>query len=75
MKKKTGFIHKLCFIIVITIISIIDFFTDTEWTPLFTNKRYGILPLLSGTLLTSFIAIAVLLLLAALVYTVVNYKI
>ncbi len=40
-------------------VSIIEFFTDTEWTPLFTNKRYGILPLLSGTLLTSFIAILV----------------
>lgn len=40
-------------------VSILDFFTDTEWTPLFTNKRYGILPLLSGTLLTSFIAILV----------------
>ena len=40
-------------------VSIIEFFTDTEWTPLFTQKRYGILPLLSGTLLTSFIAILV----------------
>ena len=40
-------------------VSIIEFFTDTQWTPLFTDKHYGILPLLSGTLLTSFIAIAV----------------
>ena len=40
-------------------VSIVDFFTDTQWTPLFTDKHYGILPLLSGTLLTSFIAIAV----------------
>lgn len=40
-------------------VSIIDFFTDTQWTPLFTEKHFGILPLLSGTLLTSFIAIAV----------------
>jgi phosphate transport system permease protein len=40
-------------------VSIVEFFTDTEWTPLFTKKRYGILPLLSGTLLTSFIAILV----------------
>jgi len=38
-------------------ISIFDFLTDTEWTPLFAQKRYGILPLLSGTLLTTFIAI------------------
>ena len=38
-------------------VSIIDFFTDTQWTPLFTEKHFGILPLLSGTLLTSFIAI------------------
>ncbi len=40
-------------------ISIIDFFTDTQWTPLFADKHYGILPLLSGTLITSFIAISV----------------
>lgn len=39
-------------------VSLIDFLTDTEWTPLFTEKHFGILPLLSGTLLTSFIAIA-----------------
>ena len=39
-------------------VSIIDFLTDTEWTPLFAQKHFGILPLLSGTLLVSFIAIA-----------------
>lgn len=38
-------------------VSIIDFFSDSEWTPLFTNKHYGILPLLSGTLLTTIIAL------------------
>ncbi|MFZ9943805.1 MAG: phosphate ABC transporter permease subunit PstC [Bacteroidia bacterium] len=40
-------------------VSIIDFLTDTQWTPLFADKHFGILPLLSGTLLTSFIAIMV----------------
>ncbi len=40
-------------------VSIVDFLTDTEWTPLFTQKSYGILPLLSGTLLTTVIAISV----------------
>lgn len=40
-------------------VSIFDFLTDTSWTPLFTQKSYGILPLLSGTLLTTVIAIAV----------------
>ena len=40
-------------------VSIIDFLTDTEWTPLFAEKHFGILPLLSGTFLTTFIAIAV----------------
>ena len=40
-------------------VSIFDFLTDTQWTPLFTEKHFGILPLLSGTMLTSFIAIAV----------------
>lgn len=39
-------------------VSVIEFFTGTEWTPLFTNKKFGILPLLAGTALTSFIAIA-----------------
>lgn len=40
-------------------VSILEFLTGTEWTPLFAEKRFGILPLLSGTLLTSFIAIIV----------------
>ncbi len=40
-------------------VSIIDFFTDTQWTPLFSEKHFGILPLVSGTFLTSAIAIAV----------------
>ena len=38
-------------------VSIIEFLTDKQWTPLFSDKHFGILPLLSGTLLTSFIAI------------------
>jgi phosphate transport system permease protein len=38
-------------------VSLVDFLFDTEWTPLFTQKRYGILPLLSGTFLTTIIAI------------------
>lgn len=40
-------------------VSIIDFLTDTQWTPLFSEKHFGILPLLSGTLLTTTIAILV----------------
>jgi len=40
-------------------VSIIDFLTDTQWTPLFENPRYGILPLVAGTLTTSFIALLV----------------
>lgn len=40
-------------------VSIIEFLTSTTWTPLFTEKSYGILPLLSGTALTTVIAIAV----------------
>ena len=38
-------------------VPITDFLFDTEWTPLFTEKRYGILPLLAGTFLTTAIAI------------------
>ncbi len=40
-------------------VSLFDFLTDTQWTPLFTEKHFGILPLLSGTLLTSVIAVGV----------------
>lgn len=40
-------------------VSIVEFLTSTKWTPLFTQKNYGILPLLSGTFLTTLIAIAV----------------
>jgi phosphate transport system permease protein len=40
-----------------TTVSLWDFLTDTEWTPLFAEKNYGILPLLSGTFLTTLIAI------------------
>ena len=40
-------------------VSLIDFFTDTRWTPLFQNPRYGIMPLLSGTLVTSGVALIV----------------
>ena len=37
-------------------VSVFDFLTDTEWAPLSVNKRFGVLPLLSGTVLTSLIA-------------------
>lgn len=37
-------------------VSIVDFLTDTEWTPQFSVKNFGIWPLLSGTLLVTFIA-------------------
>ena len=40
-------------------VSIIEFFTDTQWTPLFVKKHFGILPLLSGTFLTTAIALLV----------------
>ncbi len=40
-------------------VSIIRFFTEREWTPLFYIKKFGIWPLLSGTLLTSLIAIMI----------------
>ncbi len=40
-------------------VSLFEFLTDTQWTPLFTDQHFGILPLLSGTLLTTSIAIAV----------------
>lgn len=41
------------------VVSFKEFITGTEWTPLFENAKYGILPLLSGTFLTTFIALIV----------------
>ena len=40
-------------------VSVFDFIFDTQWTPLFKQKHYGIIAILSGTLLTTFVAIAV----------------
>jgi len=40
-------------------ISIIDFLTDTEWTPNFTEKHYGIWPLLTGTILITIISVII----------------
>jgi phosphate transport system permease protein len=40
-------------------VSIIDFLTDTQWTVLFENPHYGIMPLVTGTLVTSGIALLV----------------
>lgn len=40
-------------------VSIFDFLTDTMWTPLFSEPRYGILPLLMGTVTTSLVALVV----------------
>jgi phosphate transport system permease protein len=40
-------------------VPISDFLTDTQWTPLFSEKHFGILPLVCGTLLTTLIAIVV----------------
>ena len=40
-------------------VSIIEFLTDTQWTPLFAEKHFGILPLFAGTLLTTLIAVIV----------------
>jgi phosphate transport system permease protein len=40
-------------------VSFAQFFLDTQWTPLFAQKHFGIWALVSGTALTSIIAIAV----------------
>ena len=40
-------------------VSIYEFLTDTVWTPNFSIKHYGILPLVSGTLTTTGIALIV----------------
>ena len=40
-------------------VPLIEFLTGKEWTPLFAEPKFGILPLISGTLLTTFIALIV----------------
>lgn len=40
-------------------ISIIEFLTGKQWTPLFAQPKFGILPLVSGTLLVTSIAVTV----------------
>ncbi|WP_240689022.1 phosphate ABC transporter permease subunit PstC [Ammoniphilus sp. YIM 78166] len=37
-------------------VSIVEFFTGTRWAPLFQPQHFGILPLITGTLLITFIA-------------------
>jgi phosphate transport system permease protein len=40
-------------------VSIIDFLTDTQWTVLFADPHYGIMPLVTGTIVTSAVALLV----------------
>jgi len=40
-------------------ISLWEFLTDRQWTPLFSEPHYGILPLVAGTLVTTTVALAV----------------
>jgi len=39
-------------------VSIVDFLTDTQWTPLFDDAHFGIMVLVSGTLVSSIVALA-----------------
>lgn len=40
-------------------VPVLDFLTDTQWTPLFDDAHYGIMVLLSGTIVSSLVALAV----------------
>ena len=40
-------------------VPLIDFLTDTQWTPLFDDAHFGIMVLLSGTLTSSMVALAI----------------
>ena len=42
-----------------SVVPVTTFLTDTMWTPLFAEPRYGILPLLNGTLLSTVVALSV----------------
>lgn len=38
-------------------VSIVEFLTDTQWTIMFADKHFGVLPLLAGTLVTTTVAL------------------
>lgn len=40
-------------------VSLAQFFLDTKWTPLFSEKHFGVWPLINGTFLTTAIAMSV----------------
>jgi phosphate transport system permease protein len=40
-------------------VSLWQFLTDTQWTPLFNDKHFGVLPLVCGTLVTTIVALMV----------------
>jgi phosphate transport system permease protein len=40
-------------------VSLLEFLTDTQWTPLFDDAHFGIMVLLSGTLTSSLVALAI----------------
>ncbi|MDT7943315.1 MAG: phosphate ABC transporter permease subunit PstC [Dehalococcoidia bacterium] len=40
-------------------VSIVEFLTERQWTPLFVEKHFGVLPLLSATFLIALLALAV----------------
>lgn len=40
-------------------VSIVSFLTDTQWTPLFDDAHYGIMVLISGTVVSSLVALLV----------------
>lgn len=40
-------------------VTLLKFLTDTQWTPLFADKHFGILPLLVGTVMVAMIALTV----------------
>jgi phosphate transport system permease protein len=40
-------------------VSLLEFLSDTEWTVLFADPHYGIMPLVTGTLVTSVVALLV----------------
>jgi phosphate transport system permease protein len=40
-------------------VSVREFFTTTEWAPLFADPKFGVLPLMTATLTTTFVALCV----------------
>ncbi|MCW5934843.1 MAG: phosphate ABC transporter permease subunit PstC [Fimbriimonadia bacterium] len=60
LNESVGFFQKAAGLKEVSLLAMVkEFLTGTQWTPLFSDKHFGVLPLVAGTLLTSGIALLI----------------